>query len=142
MGFAKIKDMVMLGIGAAFKIFDTYSDMALAYLFYTGTYQANCNLDTSPDLNGNRCNLSKPQPLIAIVTILPTFFCCIVTTSYWWKVEIGAKQKTWTLPIVLLQLYLPFCDLRFIYLLFINDHRVIAAKRKYDTTMSTIGKSP
>ena len=37
-GFAKIKDMSILGIGAAFKCFDTYSDMALAYTLYTGTY--------------------------------------------------------------------------------------------------------
>ena len=37
-GFAKIKDMAMLGIGAAFKCLDTYSDMALAYILYTGSY--------------------------------------------------------------------------------------------------------
>ena len=37
-GFAKIKDMAMLGVGAAFKCFDTYSDMALAYILYTGSY--------------------------------------------------------------------------------------------------------
>ena len=39
-GFAKIKDIAMLGIGAAFKSFDTYSDMALAYILYTGSYSA------------------------------------------------------------------------------------------------------
>ena len=37
-GFAKIKEIAMLLIGAAFKIFDSYSDMALAYILYTGTY--------------------------------------------------------------------------------------------------------
>ena len=37
-GFAKIKDMAMLGIGAAFKFADTYFDMVLAYYLYTGTY--------------------------------------------------------------------------------------------------------
>ena len=37
-GFAKIKYMAMLGVGAAFKCFDTYSDMALAYILYTGSY--------------------------------------------------------------------------------------------------------
>ena len=37
-GFAKIKDMAMLGIGAAFKFADTYFDMALAYTLYTGSY--------------------------------------------------------------------------------------------------------
>ena len=37
-GFAKIKDMTILGIGAAVKCFDTYSDMALAYILYTGSY--------------------------------------------------------------------------------------------------------
>ena len=38
LGFAKLKDIAMLGIGAAFKCFDTYSDMALAYILYTGSY--------------------------------------------------------------------------------------------------------
>ena len=37
-GFAKIKDMTILGIGAAVKCFDTYSDMALAYILYTWSY--------------------------------------------------------------------------------------------------------
>ena len=37
-GFAKIKDVTMLGIGAAFKFADTYFDMLFAYYFYTGTY--------------------------------------------------------------------------------------------------------
>ena len=37
-GFAKMKDMAMLGIGAAFKFADTYFDMLFAYYFYTGTY--------------------------------------------------------------------------------------------------------
>ena len=36
-GFAKIKDMAMLVIGAAFKFFDNYSDMALAHLLYSGS---------------------------------------------------------------------------------------------------------
>ena len=48
--FAKIKEIAMLGIGAAFKIFDNYSDMALAYLFYTGTYKANCFMEQMPNL--------------------------------------------------------------------------------------------
>ena len=38
MGFAKIKDMAMLGIAATFKLADTYFDMTLAYYLYTGTY--------------------------------------------------------------------------------------------------------
>ena len=52
-GFSKIKDMTMLAIGAVFKIFDTYSDMALAHILYTGTYGSNCN-EGSPDQIGHR----------------------------------------------------------------------------------------
>ena len=59
-GFAKIKEITMLGIGAAFKIFDSYSDMALAYFLYTGTYGANCLLETRPENVGLWCH-SIPQ---------------------------------------------------------------------------------
>ena len=131
----------MLAIGAVFKILDTYSDMALAHILYTGTYGSNCN-EGSPEQIGHRCTLTKPQPGMAMLTILPTFFCCLFTANYWRKVEVGAQQKVWTLPIVLLQLYLPFCDMRFIYMLFTNNHCLIAAKKQYDITMSTIGMSP
>ena len=79
---------------------------------------------------------------MAILTILPTFVCCIFTANYWRKVEVGAQQKIWTLPFVLMQVYMPFSDLRFAYQIFKNDHRVIAAKKHYETTMSTLGMSP
>ena len=94
-----------------------------------------------PDTDESRCNLVKPQPFIAICTILPTFFCCIFTANYWRKVEVGV-QKIWTLPLVLMQLYLPFSDFRFAYQILQNDRRVIAAKKNYDITMATLGMSP
>ena len=56
------------------------------------------------------------------------------------KAEKGLLQKTFTLPFVLMHLYLPFSDLRFIYKLFIkNDRRMMAVKNQYDISMSTIG---
>ena len=73
-----------------------------------------------------------------MITILPTFFCCLFTANYWRKVEVGV-QKIWTLPLVLMQLYLPFSDLQFAYKILRNDQRVIAAKKKFDTTMTTLG---
>ena len=94
-----------------------------------------------PDTDESRCNLVKPQPFIAICTILPTFFCCIYTANYWRKVEVGV-QKIWTLPLVLMQLYLPFSDFRFAYQILQNDYRVIDAKKICDTTMTTLGISP
>ena len=87
---------------------------------------------------GNICTLPKPQPVIGILTIMPTFFCCLFTANYWRKVEVGV-QKIWTLPLVLMQLYLPFSDLQFAYQILQNDQRVIAAKRNYDITMTTLG---
>ena len=78
---------------------------------------------------------------MAVLTIMPTFFCCLFTANYWRKVEVGV-QKIWTLPLVLMQLYLPYSDLRFAYQMYRNDQRVIAAKKKYDITMATIGMSP
>ena len=79
---------------------------------------------------------------MAILTIMPTFFCCLFTANYWRKVEVGARQKLLTLPLVLMQLYLPFSDFRFAYQILRNDRRVIAAKKIYDTTMTTLGISP
>ena len=70
-----------------------------------------------------------------------SIFCCLFTINYWRKVEIGA-QKIWTLPFVLMQLYLPFSDIRFAYQILRNNPHVIAGKRKYDITMTTIGMSP
>ena len=55
------------------------------------------------------------------------------------QVEVGLRRKTLTLPFVLLQLYLPFSDLRFIYQLIKNDCRMMTMKKKYDISMSTIG---
>ena len=104
-------------------------------------HKANCN-DGSLDQIGNRCILTKPQPGMAILTILPTFVCCLFTASYWRTAEVGARQKFWTLPFVLLQLYLPFSEIRFAYRLFQNDHHVIDAKKKYDIKMSTLGMTP
>ena len=86
-GFAKIKEIVVLAIGAAFKIFDTYSDMFFAYVLYTGKYAANCHVDPSPDHVGNKCYLKNSKPVFAIATILPMFICFLFTTSYWWKVS-------------------------------------------------------
>ena len=103
----------------------------------TPLYKANCT-----DFGENKCTLPKPQPGMAIFTIMPTFFCCLFTANYWRKVEVGTKQKFWTLPFVLLQLYLPFSDLRFAYRLFQNDNRVIDAKKTYDITMTTLGMMP
>ena len=114
---------------------------ALSQLICTPLNIANCQ-EGSPDQIGNRCNLTKPQPGMAILTILPTFVCCIFTASYWRIVEVGTRQKFWTLPFVLLQLYLPFSEIRFAYRLFKNDERVIDAKKYYDITMSTLGMSP
>ena len=104
-------------------------------------YAANCQ-EGSPDQIGNRYNLTKPQPGMAILTILPTFVCCIFTASYWKMVEVGKRKKIWTLPFVLLQLYLPFSEIRFAYRLFKNDQSVIDVKKYYDITMSTLGMSP
>ena len=103
----------------------------------TPLYKADCT-----DFGENKCTLPKPQPGMAIFTIMPTFFCCLFTANYWRKVEVEARQKVLTFPLVLMQLYLPFSDLRFAYQLLQNDYRVIAAKKNYDTTMSTIGISP
>ena len=106
--------------------------------------QANCNDGDfdRPDQIGNRCTLPKPQLGMAILTILPTFFCCLFTANYWRKVEVGVRQKIYTLPFVLMQLYLPFSDIWFAYRVFQNDHRVIDAKKYYDITMTTLGMSP
>ena len=103
-------------------------------------YKANCN-EGSEDQIGNKCNLTKPQLGMAIFTIMPTFFCCLFTANYWRKVEVGV-QKIWTLPLLLIQLYLPFSDLRFAYQILQNDRCVIAAKKHYDITMTTLGRSP
>ena len=86
-GFAKIKQIVVLAIGAAFKIFDTYSDMFFAYLLYTGKYAANCHVDPNPDHVGNHCYLKNSRPVFAVATILPMFICFLYTTCYWWKVD-------------------------------------------------------
>ena len=85
--------------------------------------------------------MPKPQPGMAVLTIMPIFFCCLFTANYWRKVEVGAL-KIWTLPLVLMQLYLPFSDLRFAYQILQNDQSVIAVKQNYDRTMTTIGMNP
>ena len=109
----------------------------IVYALSTPLYKANCN-DGSPDQIGNRCYLPSPQPGMAILTIMPTFLCCFFTASYWRNVEVGV-QKIWTLLLVLMQLYLPFSDLRFAYQILKNDNRVISAKKNYDITMATLG---
>ena len=116
---------------------------ALLQLICTPLYKANCNEYNSsrPDQNGNICFLQKPRIGMAILTITPTFFCCLFTANYWRKVEVGV-QKIWTLPLLLMQLYLPFSDLRFAYQILQNDQSVIAVKQNYDRTMTTIGMNP
>ena len=140
-GFAKVKEVIMLTVGAAFKIFDTYSDMALAYILATGMYEPDCSVGIDYENYGNKCALRHSQPVLAIATVIPTCFCCLFTASYWWKVESGFRQKTLTLPLVISQLYLPFSELRFVYQLLKSDNHMVKNKRWYDANMSTIGES-
>ena len=110
-------------------------------LIWTPLHKAICT-DGNPFQIGNRCSLPKPQPGMAVLTIMPTFFCCLFTANYWRKVEVGTRQKLLTFPLVLIQLYLPFSDFRFAYQILQNDRRVIAAKKFYEITMATLGMSP
>ena len=81
------------------------------------------------------------HPKYAAAIMVPVALAFIFNIRQWWKNEDGLKKKLISVPFLILQLYPPFAAYRLLVYLITRDKKWFEAKKVYDTSMASIGKS-
>ena len=81
------------------------------------------------------------HPTYAVAVMVPVALSFIFNIRQWWKNEDGLKKKLISVPFLILQLYPSFAAYRLVVYLITRDKKWFDAKKIYDTSMSSIGKS-
>ena len=81
------------------------------------------------------------HPNYAAAVMVPVAFSFIFNIRQWWKNEDGLRKKLNSALFLILQLYPPFAAYRLVVYLITRDKKWFDAKKIYDTSMTSIGKS-
>ena len=124
--------LLMIAFGIFLPTLDSYSDAALSYSFFTGTYEPYCGL-------GGSC-IPKKHPMYGSMILAPILLATFFTSFHWWKKEDTLRKRLLTLPLLLGQLWPQWQVLRILRMMWKRDGHWKAEREKLQKEIGSLGK--
>ena len=124
MDFESAKELCILIIfGILLPTFDTYSDILLLISLFFGFYKPH----------------GKPQPIFGSIFLIPIVLTTIFMIPKWWKKEKTLKQKLFTFPLLIGQLWPQWEALKVVQMIWTSKNQWREEKKRLELEVSSLG---